>query len=66
MDKDFFEIRWPVTYVNAYISDINDIEKVSLIFDNSFKMFYKNTIQPWSRWIVVISNSILEFFPRKE
>ena len=46
MDKDFFEIRWPVTYFNAYISDINDIEKISLIFDNSFKMFYKNTIQP--------------------
>jgi len=45
IDKDVFEMRWPVTYVDACISNVNDIEKVSLIFDNSFKIFHRNAIQ---------------------
>ena len=35
----WFEMSWPVTYVDTCISNVNNIEKVYLIFDNSFKMF---------------------------
>jgi len=41
-------MRRPITYVDAYISNVNNISKTYLVFDDYFEMFPKNPIQPRS------------------
>ena len=54
-----------MTYIDTCISDIDNINKVSFIFANSFEMFSRNTIWSRSRQIIALDNGTFEFFIRK-
>ena len=55
-------MRWPITYIDIYIGNVDNIDKISFVFGDSFEIFPRNMIQPKSRQIIVFDNSTLEFF----
>jgi len=53
-------------YINTHIDDVDNINKISFVFGDSFEIFSRNTIQSRSKQIIAFVNGTLDFFIGKK
>ena len=64
--RQSLEVVQPVLQIDISISDIDDIAKVIVLFENRLEMVLQQLVQSWHRQVIVFADCILEFFLEKQ
>ena len=57
-----FEVVWPMPQIDTSISDVDDVAKTIILFENGFEMIPQQLVWSWHRQVIALVDCMFEFF----